>query len=451
MNHQDTIVALSTPTGIGAIGLIRLSGPDAFSIMEKVFKGKNLTIQASHTLHFGRIYTDEAILDEVMVGIFRGPNSYTGQDVIEISCHGSNYIIQSILDLLIQKGARPAGPGEFTLRAFLNGKMDLSQSEAVSDLIASETKSMHQIAMQQMRGGFRSELEKIRQELLDFASLIELELDFSEEDVEFAERTQLKGLLEKLIQEINPLLESFHLGNALKKGISVVIAGKPNAGKSTLLNALIGEDRAIVSQIPGTTRDTIEVSFNLEGILYRIIDTAGIRESQDIIETLGIEKTQKEIAKAQIIIYLFDPNEIKPKDLTQILDDLKRDSPDSKIIPVSNKMDIRPSTTQVEHQISISALEKQNLDLLKKELVKQVDWERLQSGAPILTNARHVDALKKTLKAVENTLKLMQAPHSGELLAFEIKEALFHLGTITGQVSNDELLGNIFGRFCIGK
>lgn len=451
MNHQDTIVALSTPTGIGAIGLIRLSGPKALDILNTVFKGKKLEDQTSHTLHFGRIMNGDQILDEVVVGIFKGPNSYTGQDVLEISCHGSNYIIQTILKLLVEKGARPAEPGEYTLRAFLHGKMDLSQSEAVSDLIASETQAMHQVAINQMRGGFRSELEKIRQELLDFASLIELELDFSEEDVEFADRTRLIKVLERLIEEIKPLIESFHLGNALKKGVPVVIAGKPNAGKSTLLNALVGEERAIVSQIPGTTRDTIEVEINLEGILFRFIDTAGIRESMDEIETLGIKKTQKEIEKASILLYIFDPIEMNEDQLNPILEEIQKNSPQIKIIPVANKSDLIPINTIPQYSLPISAKEKHNLNGLKEALLTQVDRERLISGSTIITNARHLDALNKTLQAVQATLQMAHSPNSGELLAFEIKDALYHLGTITGQVSNDELLGNIFGKFCIGK
>jgi len=454
MHQEDTIVAVSTPMGIGAIGLIRLSGKEAISIIQKVFDGRNLKEQASHTLHFGRIHQGGRILDEVIIGLYKGPNSYTGQNVVEISCHGSPYIIQSLLDLLIEMGARPADPGEFTLRAFLNGKMDLSQSEAVADLITSETASMHQVAMQQLRGGFKNDLEKIRQELLDFASLLELELDFSEEDVEFADRNHLTELLNRIQEEINPLIQSFSLGNALKKGVPVVIAGKPNAGKSTLLNSLLNENRALVSNIPGTTRDTIEVELNLNGILFRLIDTAGLRASIDEVEKMGIQKTYEEMEKAQILIYLFDPEEIQAKELDYETQKLKDSYPETQILLVANKSDMEKEKTRIypnQEILSISAKEKLNLNALKAELVNRVDQNRLLSGSTIITNSRHLNALKKTLEAVNATLQLLKTKNSGELLAFEIKEALYHLGLITGQVSNDELLGNIFGRFCIGK
>ena len=457
MNNRDTIIALSTPYGIGALALIRLSGVNSIEIVSQVFSKKNLDKMDSHRLVFGKILAKDRVLDEVVLSIFRAPHSYTSENSIEISCHGSTFIIESIIKLLIQKGARLAEPGEFTLRAFLNGKLDLSQSEAVADLIAAETEDIHQIAVQQLKGGYSSELKKIRQELLDFASLLELELDFSEEDVEFVNRQQLTILLTNLIGQIEPLIESFTLGNALKKGIVVVIAGKPNAGKSTLLNSLIGEDKAIVSTIPGTTRDLIEVEFKIKGIPFRIIDTAGLRNSEDEIELLGIQKTYQEIEKAGILIYLFDPQELGLESLKVELQKLNLLENNTKLIIVANKMDlVKEGYFNQENLfnyplVSISAKQMQNLDLLKQALIDQVDRSRLQTGAPIITNIRHQDALNKTLLALKATLALTITPNSGELLAFEIRDALYHLGTITGEVSSEELLGNIFGRFCIGK
>ncbi len=457
MNHQDTIIALSTPQGIGALGMIRLSGPKSIQILQSVFQGKNLALTPSHSLHFGKIIEGDALLDEVVVGIYRGPNSYTGQDITEISCHGSPFIIRSILEILIRLGARPAEPGEFTLRAFLNGKMDLSQAEAVADVIASETSAMHQVAMQQLRGGFSNDLQIIRQELLDFASLIELELDFSEEDVEFADRIQVIHLLEQLKNKLEPLIKSFSLGNAIKKGIPVVIAGKPNAGKSTLLNSLIQEDKAIVSKIPGTTRDIIEVELNIEGFLFRLMDTAGLRDSLDEIENIGIKKALQEIERASIVLYIFDPEETKPEEIQQIIPSFKASSSEAKIILVANKTDKISNHEALALQrlypssIFISAKDKLNLEILKSRMLELIDRSILNGGVSIITNTRHLNALNKTLEAVEATLLLTKSRNSGELLAFEIKEALYHLGTITGQVSNDELLGNIFGRFCIGK
>ncbi len=474
MIKADTIIALSTPTGVGALAMIRVSGEKTFEFVNGVLKGKDLAEASSHTLQFKKIVNGETLIDEVVLGIYKGPNSYTGEDICEISCHGSSFIIQSILDLLIEKGCRLAEPGEFTLRAYLNGKLDLSQAEAVADLIASENASMHRVAVQQLRGGFSSELKIIRTKLLDFASLLELELDFSEEDLEFVNREQLKEILEHLINQIQPLIDSFALGNALKKGVPLVIAGKPNAGKSTLLNALIKEQRAIVSSFPGTTRDTIEVAFQLEGILFRIIDTAGIRESTDEIEKMGIQKTYDEIEKAGILLYLFDLLEWDPENLLKEIEQIRLRSlvnipqmenvmnltdisAPTKMLILGTKSDLVNKDVLESIQkkfpgaIFISAKKNQNLDILKQALVKTMDKNRLNSGSTIVTNSRHVDALKKTLASVQSTLELCNNPNSGELLAFEIRQALYWLGTITGEVSNDELLGNIFSKFCIGK
>lgn len=346
-NLQDTIVALATPPGVGAIGVIRLSGEDALFIVNQVFHGKDLTAQPSHTAHFGTIKDeDETIIDEVLVTVFVAPKSYTGENVAEVSCHGSSYIIQQLIQLFIQKGARLAQPGEFTLRAFLNGRMDLSQAEAVADLIAAESKSAHAVAMQQMRGGFSNEIKRLREELIHFASMIELELDFGEEDVEFANRDDLKQLIHKILSLIHSLIHSFKLGNVIKNGVSTVIAGRPNAGKSTLLNALLNEERAIVSEIEGTTRDTIEEVLNIKGIHFRLIDTAGIREAQDQIEAIGVQKTMEKIQQSALLVYVFDVIKTKPEEVHKDLQKLVR--PGLQLLVVANKMDLNPYT-KVEH------------------------------------------------------------------------------------------------------
>ena len=456
-SHLDTIVALSTPEGIGAIAVIRLSGPKAIEIGQLVFEGKDLSNVDGHTLHFGRIISEQHIIDEVLVGVFKGKHSYTGEDTLEISCHGSPYIIQRILNLLIEHGARAAQPGEFTLKAFLNGKLDLSQAEAVADLIASESAASHKIALQQLRGGFSTELKYMRDELITFASLLELELDFSEEDVEFANRQQLDIILNRLNKTLQHLISSFELGNVLKKGIPVAIIGKPNAGKSTLLNRLLNEDRAIVSSIAGTTRDTLEEQLNIQGVLFRLIDTAGIRESTDEIELIGVERAQEKMRMASIIIYLFDPEIVDLTSLNSIFSEINAMAPQAKILVAGNKSDqheiakLKIHYAASEPVIWISARDNHNIELLKNELLKLVDIGKLTSGELIINNTRHLEALQKSRIAIEATQNLMQQSSNSELLAFEIKEALYQLGLITGEVTTDDLLDSIFSKFCIGK
>lgn len=485
---NDTIVALATPTGIGAIGIIRLSGHQAISICNGVFRGKNLAKQDTHTIHFGTIRdSEDRIIDEVLVSLFVGPKSYTGENVVEVSCHGSNYIIQQLIQLFVQQGARMAQPGEFTLRAFLNGRMDLSQAEAVADLIASSSASSHNLAMQQMRGGFSDEIQKLRQQLLDFASLIELELDFSEEDVEFADRTELKKLVKTIQTYLHALIQSFDLGNAIKHGINTVIAGRPNAGKSTLLNALLNEERAIVSDIAGTTRDTIEEVLNIEGIQFRLIDTAGIREASDQIEVIGVEKTMEKISQSALLIYVFDVVQMQPE---QVREDLaKLVKPGMHLLIIANKMDLNPYT-KFEHYfeggngkaeggkqeevnaidsdfrlptsgldlaispsqwVPISALEKMNIGFLKEKLYEAVLTEQVQVDSTIVSNVRHFEALKKASESLDDVLQAMDSGITADFVAMDIRRALAFLGEITGEISTDDLLGNIFGKFCIGK
>ncbi|HXB11870.1 MAG TPA: tRNA uridine-5-carboxymethylaminomethyl(34) synthesis GTPase MnmE [Bacteroidia bacterium] len=453
---DDTIVALSTPAGKGAIGVIRLSGPASFAICEKLFPALKLQEAPSHTLHFGIAMDGKEVVDEAVVGLFRAPKSYTCQDVIEISCHGSPFILQKVLQLLIKHGARPAKPGEFTMRAFLNGRFDLSQAEAVSDLIASESEAAHHIAINQMRGGFSDELKNLRQKLMDFASLIELELDFSEEDVEFANRKQLISLLKEMLIRIEALSESFRLGNVLKNGVSTVIAGRPNAGKSTLLNALLNEERAIVSDIPGTTRDTIEEVISIQGIVFRLTDTAGIREAADIIEKQGVERTMQKIQQASIVIYLFDAAEFSEK---EVLEDVKKLSKNElvPIIPVANKVEgevetkVKAEFKDIKNLIPISAKKGNGVETLKAKLCETaLNGKQIQESV-VLTNLRHYEALQETLKDLTKALKGVETKLSGELVSSDIRSALGHLGEITGEVTTDDLLGNIFSRFCIGK
>ncbi|HET8829170.1 MAG TPA: tRNA uridine-5-carboxymethylaminomethyl(34) synthesis GTPase MnmE [Pelobium sp.] len=451
--QEETIVALATPNGIGAIGVIRLSGPEAIKIINKVFKGKDLEQQDSHTIHFGMIRDGEKIVDEVLVSLFIAPKSYTKENVVEISCHGSKYIIDSIIRLLIKQGARLAKAGEFTLRAFLNGGMDLSQAEAVADLISSNSKASHQLAMQQMRGGFSNELKGLREQLIHFASMIELELDFGEEDVEFANRDDLRRLILKLHTNISHLIRSFDLGNVIKNGVPVVIAGKPNVGKSTLLNALLNEERAIVSEIAGTTRDTVESEINIKGITFRFIDTAGIRETQDIIEAKGVERTFEKIKSSAIVLYLFDPKETNEIELTQILADLKlvTNQNNSTLIVIANKVDIHPLNNHSENILQISAKEKENLNLLEDALLSAVNLNLLNSDEVIVTNIRHLEALQKTEDALNRVMGGIDNPVTSDFLALDIKQALHYLGEIVGVVTTDDLLDNIFSKFCIGK
>ena len=456
MSLTDTIVALATPAGTGAIGIIRLSGPEAISIANSVFKGKDLTNQASHTLHFGKITNGNVVIDEVLASIFIAPHSYTKENSVEFSCHGSAYIIAQIIKLLISKGARMAKAGEFTMRAFLNGQLDLSQAEAVADLIASQNAASHQIAMNQMRGGFSSELQALRSELINFASLVELELDFSEEDVEFANREQMKNLILQILKVINRLIGSFELGNVIKNGIPVVIAGKPNVGKSTLLNALLNEERAIVSEIAGTTRDTIEDEVSLQGLRFRFIDTAGIRETDDVIEAKGVARSMEKINSSAVILYVYDASQTSLSELQTIIAEfipiLEKNN--STLFLVENKSDkntAAPYEIEGLRHIQISALLKTGMQTLENELVKLVDLAALESGQSIVSNLRHAEALQNAAIALEKVLNGIDNPITSDFLAIDIKQALYHLGEITGSISTDDLLDNIFSKFCIGK
>lgn len=460
MNPNETIVAIATAPGMGAIGVVRLSGNEAFSIADKIFKGKNLLKQETHTLHFGHIAAakntvEEQIVDEVVVSLFKGPKSYTGEDVIEISGHGSSYILQSIVQLCVATGARMAMPGEFTQRAFLNGKLDLAQAEAVADLIAADSFAAQQTALKQLKGGFSTDLKVLREQLITFAALIELELDFSQEDVEFADRTQLAGLINQIKFATNQLIQSFGLGNAIKNGVSVAIIGKPNAGKSTLLNALLNEERAIVSDIAGTTRDTIEERLNIDGIIFRLIDTAGIRNSKgDVIEDIGIERSKTNAEKADIIIHLMDLTDDSVDDMNWL------ESFADKTIDVYNKED-----KWLEHQkektfdrtndpskIYLSAKKGEGINELKARLFSQVNNGSINTENTVVTNARHHDALLKVAECLNDIEGAMDNNISGELLALDIRRCLHFLGTITGQVEVDrDILGTIFGKFCIGK
>jgi tRNA modification GTPase len=462
-NNSDTICAPATSSGTGAIAIIRLSGKEAFDICEKVFRKKSkskkkLSEQKSHTIHFGNIYDGDKLIDEVLVSIFKAPRTYTGEDVIEISCHGSPFIIQKITTLLIANGARAAQPGEFTLRAFLNGKLDLSQAEAVADLIASSSESSHHLAMQQMRGGFSNEIKKLRGDLIHFASLIELELDFAEEDVEFADRKKLLELISHLQSSISHLIKSFAAGNVIKKGVPVVIAGKPNAGKSTLLNALVNDDRAIVSHIAGTTRDTIEEEVVLDGILFRFIDTAGLRETSDIIESMGVNKTLEKLKQSKVLIYLFDVNEIAPAELKNIISDLTNNLAETKpfIIPVANKIDETKNGWQkdfngIENLIGISAKNKTHLHELKNNLTSPFRHGELAIDETTVSNIRHYDALEKTNESLQKVVEGIDKKITNDFIATDIRHALNYLGEITGEISTDDLLENIFSKFCIGK
>ncbi len=460
--NNDTIAALSTPSGVGAIAVIRVTGKEAFKICSGIFRKKNsketdLSQFDSHTAHFGEIKYDNSVVDEVVLTIFKSPNSYTGENIVEISCHGSRYIQEQLLHLLVKSGARLATGGEFTLRAFLNGKLDLSQAEAVADLIASDSASSHHLAIQQMRGGFSGKIKQLREKLIDFASLVELELDFSEEDVEFAGREELKKLVSSLQTVIQQLIQSFELGNVIKNGIPVCIAGRPNAGKSTLLNSLLNEERAIVSDIPGTTRDTIEDEIVIESVRFRFIDTAGIRNTVDVLEIAGVERTYKALQDASIIIYLFDVNELTINDLQKELKDLKQYIKNSDLILAGNKIDkedfknIKQKFASKDEILFISSKAKTGLDDLKDRLLTIFKEKTSNIPETILTNARHVEALQATNDALSRVSDGLDKKRSGELLASDIRNALYHMGLITGEVSTEDLLNNIFSRFCIGK
>lgn len=458
---NDTITALATPHGSGAIAVIRLSGKKSFEVIDKVFftkelKPKKISSEKGYTVHFGVIAEADIVIDEVLVTIFKNPHSYTGEDSIEISCHGSTYIQQQILQLLLKYGARMANAGEFTLRAFLNGKFDLSQAEAVADLIASNSGLSHQVAMQQMRGGFSSKIKVLRDHLVNFASLIELELDFSEEDVEFANRNDLKKLIQSIITIIEKLVHSFEVGNVIKNGIPVAIVGKPNAGKSTLLNVLLDDDRAIVSEIPGTTRDVIEDEITIEGVLFRFIDTAGIRTTTDIVEQIGVNKAFEVIKKSAIIIYLFDAHELSAGDLRNEIQLIKEHTGTSQLVVVANKIDVE-NEIELRKEFSefdpvyISAKESKNIDVLQNKLVGLFDARTVNTTDTIITNARHSDSLKRANVALIKVSKGLDEQIAGDLLALEIRYALEELGSITGEVTNDDLLDSIFTKFCIGK
>ncbi|WP_396210626.1 tRNA uridine-5-carboxymethylaminomethyl(34) synthesis GTPase MnmE [Flavobacterium sp.] len=466
MIPQETIVALATPSGAGAIAIIRLSGKDALTIAAQVFdsvSGKDITQQKSHTLHLGHIVDDTKVLDQVLLSIFKGPNSYTGEHVVEISCHGSVFIQQQIIQLLLRKGAKMAQAGEFTLRAFLNGKLDLSQAEAVADLIASDNEASHQIAMQQMRGGFSNEIAKLREELLNFASLIELELDFAEEDVEFADRTAFHELINRIEFVLKRLIDSFSVGNVIKNGIPVAIVGEPNVGKSTLLNALLNEERAIVSDIAGTTRDTIEDELVINGICFRFIDTAGIRETKDVVESIGIQKTFEKIEQAQVVILLLDAKELQISGLKfQVeIEKIKNKFPQKPLVVILNKVDllsinevetIRQELETLNLKLeTISAKQKVGIDELKNTLLSFVNTGALRNNETIVTNTRHYDSLLKALEEIQKVKWGLDSGISSDLMAIDIRSALFFFGEITGEVTNDELLGNIFANFCIGK
>lgn len=447
--NSDTICALATGGGISAIALLRISGDRSIEIVNKVFS-KNLTKKESHTVHFGNIIIDNKIIDEVVITIFKKNQSFTGEETVEISCHGSKYIQNKILEILINNGIRLANPGEYTMRAFKNGKLDLSQAESIADLIESESEAAHKTAIQHLRGGFSKKLKLLRQKLIDFASLIELELDFSEEDVEFANRNQLNNLLNELKSEINVLIDSFKLGNVIKNGIPVAILGAPNVGKSTLLNLLLNEDKAIVSDIAGTTRDSIEDEINIKGYNFRFIDTAGIRKTDDTIENLGIEKTINHADKSNIIIYLIDASQ----NIDNQLDNIKNLSKENqkKIIKVINKIDLNKNLDiSTSEHILISAKENFGTDELKNRIFDFTNLNALDNNNTIVTNQRHYEQLKKTLSELKIAIEGLNNGLSGDLLAINIKQSLFHLGLITGEVTSDDLLSNIFGKFCIGK
>ena len=431
---------------MSAIALIRLSGDDAITITNKVFD-KDILNAKGYSVHYGSIKNGENAIDDVIATIFRGPKSFTGEDIVEIACHGSTFIQQSIIELLLQNGATMAQAGEFSKRAFFNGKMDLSQTEAIADLIHSTSSAAHQVAMNQMRGGFSNDLKVLREKLIHFASMIELELDFSEEDVEFADRTELHKLVSEVIEHVNKLAQSFKLGNAIKNGVQTVIVGRPNAGKSTLLNGLLNEERAIVSDIPGTTRDTLEESLTINGLEFKLIDTAGIREAKDTIEKLGIERTFEKINQSAIVVYLYDINSATAEEVEKDLSTLNQNA---SIVVIANKADLS-QTHVIENAILVSALKKEGVEEVKTALYNTVVEEGFNLESTIVTNARHYESLIRTNEDLQKVIDGIDTGLSGDFVAMDIRQALHHLGTITGEISTDELLGNIFANFCIGK
>lgn len=453
-NENDTIIALATPPGVGAIAVIRLSGPSAIDRIDQVFHGKNLADQDSHTLHFGTLRQEGKIIDEVLVSIFKAPRSYTKENVVEISCHGSPYIVKEIIKVMLSVGVRLAKPGEFTQRAFLNGQLDLAQAEAVADLINSDSAASHEAAMNQMRGGFSAQVKQLREELIHFASMIELELDFGEEDVEFADRAALEKLINDLLKVIKALVSSFDLGNVIKNGVPTVIAGKPNAGKSTLLNALLNEEKAIVSDIAGTTRDFIEDEINIGGVTFRFIDTAGLRETTDKIEAIGVERTQEQMKKASLIIYMIDLARDTVVELHRDIN--KLENLGIPFIVVGNKIDqaqedLKAQVERINGSVLISADQKQNLEALKARVLEIVHLDNFKTGDTIVTNIRHYDNLLKTQNALQDVLNGLDNNITGDFLAMDIRQALHYLGEITGEITTDDLLANIFSKFCIGK
>jgi tRNA modification GTPase len=463
MQENNIIVAISTPVGTGGISVIRVSGKGSLDLVDIVFKASNnkkLTEQKANTIHFGTITKDDMVLDEVLVGIFKAPHSFTGEDVVEISCHGSVYIQQNILQLLISEGGTLARPGEFTQRAFLNGKMDLSQAESVADLIASSSATTHRLAMNQMRGGFSNKLAELRNELLNFSSLIELELDFSEEDVEFANRENLKELVYDITEHIEKLANSFNVGNAVKAGIPVAIIGETNVGKSTLLNLLLHEEKAIVSDIHGTTRDVIEDTINIKGITFRLIDTAGIRDTTDEIESIGIERTFRKIEQANLILWIVDAG-TSDEHIVELAEKILPLSQGKKLILVFNKVDIISAERkedkenllpdEIHERIFISAKYEQNTDKLEDILINAANIPEIGEQDVIVTNIRHYEALQNTLAAIKRVSDGLDLNLSGDFIAQDIRECMHYIGEITGQISSDEILGNIFGKFCVGK
>ncbi|UQB70547.1 tRNA uridine-5-carboxymethylaminomethyl(34) synthesis GTPase MnmE [Epilithonimonas zeae] len=460
--NQDTICALATANGIGAIGIIRVSGNQSFEIVNKIFEGKNLEKVESHTVHYGFIKDEDETIDEVMISVFHAPKTFTTENSVEISFHGSPYIGKKILEALIKNGARMAKAGEFTMRAFMNGRIDLSQAESIADLIASENEASRKVALNQLKGGISNEISFLRNDLLNFTSLIELELDFAEEDVEFADRTALKSLLYKIEDKLNSLIESFQYGNAIKNGTAVAIIGKPNAGKSTLLNALLKEERAIVSNIAGTTRDTIEEILHIKGHAFRLIDTAGLRETSDEIEAIGVKKAKEKVENAEILVYLADAGTEDFSEDIEMIKSLLR--VDLKLIICATKIDeVIPTQYEKLEQIfrneistdfdfiKISAVENQNIQDLKNELSSYIEHLKSEEGNVVITNQRHYEALQKSLNSVERVDDAVSSQITTELLAYELRNALEYLGEISGEFSNDEVLGNIFSKFCIGK
>lgn len=453
MQMNDTIVALATAPGVGAIAVIRLSGESCVSVVSELFSGKDLTRQKSHTIHFGNLMDGEAIVDEVLISLFIAPHSFTKENSVEISCHGSSYVVNRIIQLLVRSGVRLAEPGEFTQRAYLNGRFDLAQAEAVADLIASENEAAHATALNQMRGGISNEIKTLREKLVHFASMIELELDFSEEDVEFASRKELKTLIEKIDVVLVQLIDSFQLGNVIKNGVPVVIVGKPNAGKSTLLNALLEEEKAIVSDIAGTTRDIIEDELNINGVKFRFIDTAGLRETKDQIEAIGVERAEQKMQEASLIMYLFD---LSTESLEVISDTeqmlVEKNKP---YILVGNKLDKvekeEASLSNNEHYVSISAKSKSGVDRLKELIWSKSQMDNFQPGNVVVTNARHYQSLVNTQNSLHDVLRGIDNQITNDFMAQDIRHALHFLGEITGEITTDDLLANIFSKFCIGK